>query len=130
MAIGSVNEIQIDNNYRASRIAILKPSLTHTPIDAYIAYIAKGDAVTKALLAARGREERYYRYPYLETRTTPADCQKFEVWLAEHGYKVAPVSMENNDWEFAEPHTVALGQNLGGRSAQITPIPIKAVSRL
>ncbi len=125
-AIGFVNEIQLENNYRDSRIAILKQwldagmdlgnhsyshlSLTHAPVDTYIADVAKGEAVTKGLLAARGRKERYYRYPYLETGTTLADRQKFEGWLATHGYAVAPVSMENSDWEFAEPYAEALGR--------------------
>jgi peptidoglycan/xylan/chitin deacetylase (PgdA/CDA1 family) len=125
-AIGFVNEIQLDNNYRESRIAILTQwldagmdlgnhsyshlSLTHTPVEAYIADVAKGETVTKALLAARGRKESWYRYPYLETGTTLADRQKFEGWLADHGYRVAPVSMENSDWEFAEPYADALAR--------------------
>jgi peptidoglycan/xylan/chitin deacetylase (PgdA/CDA1 family) len=125
-AIGFVNEIQLDNGYRDSRIAILRqwldagmdlgnhsyshPSLTHMPVQAYIADVAKGEAVTKSLLAARGRKERYYRYPYLETGATLADRRVFEGWLADHGYTVAPVSMENSDWEFAEPYADALAR--------------------
>jgi peptidoglycan-N-acetylglucosamine deacetylase len=134
-ATGFVNEIQLANNYRPSRIAILKawldagmdlgnhsyshPSLTHTPVDAYIADVAKGDAVTNTLLAARGRKERYYRYPYLETGTTLADRQKFEGWLTDHGYLVAPVSMENSDWEFAEPYADALAKGDAGQAQHI-----------
>jgi hypothetical protein len=34
----------------------------------------------------------------------------FEGWLADHGYKVAPVTMENSDWEFAEPYADALAR--------------------
>lgn len=123
-AIGFVNEIQLDNGYRDSRIALLQqwldagmdlgnhsyshPSLTRTPVQAYIADVAKGETVTKALLAAKGRQERYYRHPYLETGATRADRQAFETWLAGHGYTVAPVSMENSDWEFAGPYSDAL----------------------
>jgi peptidoglycan/xylan/chitin deacetylase (PgdA/CDA1 family) len=123
-AIGFVNEIQLDNGYRESRIALLKqwldagmdlgnhsyshPSLTRTPVDAYIADVAKGETVTKALLAAKGQRERYYRYPFLETGATLADRQTFEHWLADHGYMVAPASMENSDWEFAGPYSDAL----------------------
>lgn len=134
-AIGFVNEIQLDNNYRASRIAILQHwldagmdlgnhsyshlSLTHTPVQAYIADVAKGETVTKALLAARGRTERYYRYPYLETGTTLANRQAFEGWLADHGYTVAPVSMENSDWEFAEPYADALARGDTAQAQQI-----------
>ncbi len=89
------------------------------PGEAYIADVAKGETVTKALLAARGRTEHYYRYPYLETGTTSADRQKFEGWLADHGYAVAPVSMENSDWEFAEPYANALGRGDTAEAAHI-----------
>lgn len=125
-AIGFVNEIQLDNEYRDSRIALLKRwidagldlgnhsyshlSLTHTAVDTYIADVARGETVTKTLLVARGRKEVWFRYPYLETGTTHADRQKFEGWLADHGYRVAPVSMENSDWEFAEPYADALAR--------------------
>jgi len=123
-AIGFVNEIQLDNGYRESRIALLRqwldagmdlgnhsyshPSLTRTPVDAYIADVAKGETVTRALLAAKGRQEHYYRHPYLETGATQADRRTFEDWLAAHGYTVAPVSMENSDWAFAGPYSAAL----------------------
>jgi peptidoglycan/xylan/chitin deacetylase (PgdA/CDA1 family) len=145
-AIGFVNEIQLDNNYRDARIAILKQwvdagmelgnhsyshlSLTHTAVDAYIADVAKGETVTRTLLAARGRKEAWYRYPYLETGTTVADRQKFEGWLTSHGYRVAPVSMENSDWEFAEPYADALARGDGTKAAHIRTAYLDFTSRI
>jgi peptidoglycan/xylan/chitin deacetylase (PgdA/CDA1 family) len=121
---GFVNEIQLAEWDRPARIDLLKRwldagmdlgnhsyshlSLTNTPVDAYIADVARGETVTKALLAQRGRQERWYRHPYLETGATLAIRQQFEGWLAAHGYRVAPVSMENSDWKFAEPYDDAL----------------------
>jgi peptidoglycan/xylan/chitin deacetylase (PgdA/CDA1 family) len=134
-AIGFVNEVQLAAADRGARIALLRQwldagmdlgnhsyshmSLTSTPVEAYIADVAKGDAVTRALLAARGRTEGWYRYPYLETGKTLADRQRFEGWLAEHHYRVAPVTMENSDWEFAEPYGAALAR---GDTAQASHI--------
>jgi peptidoglycan/xylan/chitin deacetylase (PgdA/CDA1 family) len=121
---GFVNEIQLAEWDRPARIDLLKRwldagmdlgnhsyshlSLTNTPVAAYIADVARGETVTKQLLAARGRQERWYRHPYLETGPTLAIRQQFESWLAAHGYRVAPVSMENSDWQFAEPYDDAL----------------------
>jgi peptidoglycan/xylan/chitin deacetylase (PgdA/CDA1 family) len=121
---GFVNEIQLAEWDRPSRIDLLNRwldagmdlgnhsyshlSLTSTPVDAYIADVARGETVTKTLLAQRGRHERWYRHPYLETGPTLAIRQQFEGWLAAHGYQVAPVSMENSDWVFAEPYDEAL----------------------
>jgi peptidoglycan/xylan/chitin deacetylase (PgdA/CDA1 family) len=123
---GFVNEIQLEGPQRPERTALLSSwldagmdlgnhsyshlSLTKTPVDAYIADVARGERVTKVLLAARGRTERWYRHPYLETGATREAKQKFEQWLADHGYRVAPVSMENSDWMFAEVYDQALAR--------------------
>jgi peptidoglycan-N-acetylglucosamine deacetylase len=115
-ASGFVNEGKLDAPDRAERIAVLTSwldagadlgnhsyshiSLTRTPVDAYIADVSRGERVTQALLAARGRKLRWYRHPYLETGPTLKIRRTFESWLAAHGYRVAPVTMENSDWMF------------------------------
>ncbi len=132
---GFVNEIQLAEWDRPARIDLLTRwldagmdlgnhsyshlSLTNTPVEAYIADVARGETVTKGLLAARGRQERWYRHPYLETGPTLAIRQRFEGWLADHGYRVAPVSMENSDWEFAEPYDDALKHGNTAQAAHI-----------
>lgn len=132
---GFVNEIQLAEWDRPARIDLLKRwldagmdlgnhsyshlSLTNTPVDTYIADVAHGETVTKALLAERGRQERWYRHPYLETGPTLAIRQHFEGWLAAHGYRVAPVSMENSDWKFAEPYDDALKRGDAAAAAHI-----------
>lgn len=78
--------------------------------DAYIADVAKADAVIRPLLAERGKTPAWYRHPFLETGPTLAAREKFESWLAEHGYRVAPVTMENSDWMFALPYDDAVLQ--------------------
>lgn len=119
-ATGFVNEIRLEGSDKPDRVALLTrwldagidlgnhsyahKSLTVTPVDDYIADVARGETVTRALLAERGRSERWYRHPYLETGATIEDRQRFETWLADHGYRVAPVSMENSDWLFAGPY--------------------------
>lgn len=56
----------------------------------------------------RGRTLRWFRYPYLETGLTAQVRRTFESWLAVHGYRVAPVTLENSDWEFAIPYDDAV----------------------
>lgn len=126
-ATGFVNEIQLEGPERARRIALLSRwldagmelgnhsyshlSLTNTPVDAYIADVARGEQVTRPLMAAHGNTERFYRHPYLETGATPAARLRFEGWLAAHGYRVAPVTMENSDWQFAQAYDDALARH-------------------
>ena len=121
---GFVNEGQLDAPDRVARIALLDRwlqagmdlgnhtyshrSLNDTPVDAYIADTARNEAVTGALLAAQGRRERWFRYPFLETGLTRGVRNQFEQWLSGHGYRVAPVTIENSDWQFSMPYDDAL----------------------
>ncbi len=126
-ATGFVNEIQLEAADKPARIALLSMwldagmdlgnhsyshlSLTNTPVETYIADVARGETVTQSLLGARGRTEHWYRHPYLETGTTIEIRRKFEGWLSEHGYRVAPVTVENSDWAFAGPYDDALARD-------------------
>lgn len=116
-ATGFVNEDQLEGPDRAQRILLLKRwldagmdlgnhtyshlSLNKTPVDAYIANVARDETVTARLLAAHNRRERWFRYPYLETGETRDVRDRFESWLKKHGYRIAPVTMENSDWQFS-----------------------------
>lgn len=132
---GFVNEIQLANYDKPVRVGWLKQwldagmdlgnhsyshlSLDKTPVEAYIADVAKGQVETSKLLAERGRKERWYRYPYLETGLTTQTRHRFEGWLHDHGYRIAPVTMENSDWEFAEPYDDALAHGDTRQAAHI-----------
>ncbi|HZV08274.1 MAG TPA: polysaccharide deacetylase family protein, partial [Novosphingobium sp.] len=87
--------------------------------DAYTQDIARGEVVTRGLLAARGGQLRWYRHPYLETGATAATRDAIDGWLAAHGYGVAPVTMNANDWEFAEPYDDAVLHGNKARARQI-----------
>jgi peptidoglycan/xylan/chitin deacetylase (PgdA/CDA1 family) len=125
-ATGFVNESQLAGPDHAQRLRLLQQwldsgmdlgnhsyshlSLNAVPVETYIADVARGAHDTGKLLAARGRRERWYRYPYLETGKTPEVRHRFEGWLAKHGYRVAPVTMENADWRFAAPYDDAVAR--------------------
>lgn len=134
-ATGFVNEGRLAASDHAQRVHLLEKwldagmdlgnhsyshlSLNAVPVETYIADVARGETDTAALLKARGRRERWYRYPYLETGTTLATRQRFEGWLAAHGYRVAPVTMENADWQFAAPYDDAVAHGDPAAAARI-----------
>ena len=116
-ALGFVNEAQLcECAERPARIDILRmwtaaglelgnhtyshPSLQTTPLAEFEADVLRGEPVTRELLAARGRSLRYFRHPYLRTGPTAQTRAAFEAFLAEHGYVVAPVTLDNSDWLF------------------------------
>lgn len=134
-AIGFVNESKLDEAVRARQITNLKLWLdagmdlgNHTfshesPNDlgaaGYIADIAKGEPVTRELLAARGRKLDWFRHPYLETGAPEAVKHAINTWLAQHGYRIAPVTIDADDWMFAEPYEDALARHDEARRARV-----------
>jgi len=123
-ATGFVVGAKLDGPDREARVALLRAwlkagerlgnhtydheSLNHTPLDAYIASVEHDDEVIRPILAARHQRPVWFRHPYLETGPTMEIKQGFETWLTQHGYRVAPVTLENSDWMFALPYDEAV----------------------
>lgn len=60
----------------------------------------RGEVITRSLLKAAGKPERYFRYPYLFTGPTAELKEAFETFLKSRGYKNAPVTVDNADYMF------------------------------
>ena len=60
----------------------------------------RGEVITRTLMNAAGKSERYFRYPYLFTGPTAELKEAFEAFLKSRGYKIAPVTMDNADYMF------------------------------
>jgi len=134
-ATGFVNESKLDEMDRLRQTAILRAWLkagmdlgNHTfshesPNEvgaaAYTADIAQGEVVTKQLLAERGRRERWFRAPNLETGSPLAAKREIADWLDTHGYRMAPVSMNATDWQFAEPYDDAIAHHDTARAQRL-----------
>ena len=135
-AIGFVNEVKLEGADKAARTALLGQWLdagvelgnhsyghlhfSTTPLEAYLGDVARGDTVTRGLLAQRRKPApAWYRHPYLETGPSADARAVFEGWLAAHGYRVAPVSMENSDWQFAQIYDDAVIRGDAASAARI-----------
>jgi peptidoglycan/xylan/chitin deacetylase (PgdA/CDA1 family) len=77
------------------------PGLTRTPLQAMEDAVVRGETVTRWLLERRGRSIRWFRHPYTHTGPTKEVRDAFEAFLAGRGYRVAPFSVEHEDWVFA-----------------------------
>lgn len=126
-AIGFVNQGKIDELQRERQIANLARWLdagmtlgNHTfshesPNElgptSYIADIVRGEPVIRKLLATYGQPLKWFRHPYLETGYPASTKQTIDTWLDTHGYRIAPVTIDADDWEFAEPYDDAIARH-------------------
>jgi peptidoglycan-N-acetylglucosamine deacetylase len=83
-------------NHTYSHVAI-----DHVPFETYRADLIGGETVTRRLLATRGRALRYFRHTQLRTGPTAEYKAALDALLAERGYRVAPVTVDNNEFIFA-----------------------------
>ena len=83
------------------------PSLYDTPLDDYKRDVLRGEAVTKQLLARRSKQIRYFRHPYLSTGPDPATKTAFEGFLRDHGYSIAPVTIDSDEYIYALAYSKA-----------------------
>jgi len=139
-AVGFVNEGKIFLNSAAPgdvdrRVAMLRMWLdagvelgNHTyshrdlntvPLDEFQADVLRGEKFTRGLLAAQGRKLRYFRHPFLHVGGDLGKRRAFEAFLAGHGYTVAPVTMDNDDFVYAAVYANALRRGDAAAAARI-----------
>ncbi len=134
-AIGFVNESKLDEIDRPQQIANLEKWLdagmnlgnhtfSHESPDqlggqGYIQDIARGEPVTRGLLGRRGKPLLWFRHPYLETGFPEPVKREIDGWLAGHGYRIAPVTIDADDWEFAQPYDDAIARHDEARRLRI-----------
>lgn len=125
-AIGFVNENKLLTNGQRDerRVALLRrwldanlelgnhtfshPDLHRTSLDNFKEDVIRGEEVSSRLLTAKGWTLRYFRHPFLHAGSNIETKRKFEEFLAERGYRIAPVTIDNSEWIFASAYEKAL----------------------
>lgn len=118
-AVGFVNERKLERSGRseAALVGALElwlnaglelgnhtyshPDLHRVSRQAFLDDIARGERITRALSEDYGSPYRYFRHPFLHTGRDVATRDAIRASLAEHGYTVAPVTVDNSEWIFA-----------------------------
>jgi peptidoglycan/xylan/chitin deacetylase (PgdA/CDA1 family) len=83
-------------------------SLNTTPLAEFEDDVVRGEPVVRGLLAERGGKLRYFRHPFLQVGLDLEKRRAFESFLAERGYTVAPVTIDNDDYIYAAVYADAL----------------------
>lgn len=82
--------------------------LNRMPLDEFQADVLRGETVIRRLLKERGRTPRYFRHPFLHVGADLKVRRAFERFLSEHGYTVAPVTIDNDEYVYAAAYAKAL----------------------
>ncbi|HVQ31698.1 MAG TPA: polysaccharide deacetylase family protein [Vicinamibacteria bacterium] len=104
----SILKMWVDAGLELGNHTYSHQSLNGTPLDAFEADLLRGEPVTRRLLAENGRKLRYFRHPFLHVGLDLDKRHAFEAFLAERGYSVAPVTIDNDDYVYAAIYAAAL----------------------
>jgi peptidoglycan/xylan/chitin deacetylase (PgdA/CDA1 family) len=69
-----------------------------TPLPKYEEEVIRGEVITRRLMGRHRPYQLYFRHPYTSTGANKQVKEAFEKFLQEHGYKVAPFTIENSDY--------------------------------
>ncbi len=80
-------------------------NINRVPLAEFTADVVLGEPIVTAALAAHGRTLGYFRHPFLFTGPTPEIKAGLQSFLDERGYRVAPVTFDNADYQYAALYT-------------------------
>ncbi len=86
---------------------------------AYEDDVIRGETVTSMLLGEKGRRPMYFRHPFLHVGANLAVRRAFEGFLARRGYRVAPVTLNNEEYMFGVVYARALGRGDRGVAERV-----------
>lgn len=93
--------------------------LNTMPLEQFEADVLRGEVVTRGLMKAKGRTLRYFRHPFLHVGSELRTRRAFEAFLDRHGYTVAPVTVDNDDFVYAAAYAEALRRGDAASAARI-----------
>lgn len=82
-------------------------SIDQNSLEKYEEDLINGEPVLKALLEKKGMKLTYFRHPQLRTGPTDEYKRGLAEFLAGRGYTVAPVTIDNNAYLFAQVYGAA-----------------------
>jgi peptidoglycan/xylan/chitin deacetylase (PgdA/CDA1 family) len=100
-ARAAVLEEWLDAGFDLANHTYSHPSLNKVPLWQFGDDVVKGEVIMRPLVEARGRELAWFRYPFLHSGLTAEVHQEIVDFLAQRGYRVAPVTVDYADYTFA-----------------------------
>lgn len=92
------------------------PDLNRTAIPEYLANLDHGQ---RLIDEAVDTERRWFRPPYLHSGDEPRKKEALARHLAANGYRVAPVTIDNQEWVYAAVYTHAISHDDAALAEQV-----------
>ena len=73
--------------------------------------IVRGEATIVPLMKAAGKKPEFLRFPYNHTGDTKERHDAIAAFIAKRGYRLAPCTIDNTDWEFAWAYVKMLAKH-------------------
>ena len=100
----SILDLWLDAGHDLGNHTYSHRDLNAMPLEEYEADVVRGEPILRDTLVRHGRKLRYFRHPMLHTGASPAKRDALARFLARRGYTVAPVTLDNQDWIFANAY--------------------------
>src|SRR5215472_945562 len=78
------------------------PEFDKLSVAAYEANILRNEALLRKISA--DSDWHWFRFPYLEEGNTIEKREQLRAWLSQHGYRIAEVSMDFQDYNWNDPY--------------------------
>ena len=114
-----VLEAWLESGHSLGNHAFSHPDLHEVTLEQMKDEVLRGETVTRPLLESYGQVLEFFRHPYLHTGRDLDTKREFERFLADHGYRVAPVSIDNSEWIFARAYFLARQAGDGALASRI-----------
>jgi len=106
-----VLEMWLDYGFELGNHTFSHVSLNQAGLKAWEDDVIQGESVTRILLAQHKMKLRYFRHPYLDTGRDLETRRKADEFLAQRGYRIAPITLDGWDWMFAGVYEDAKKRN-------------------
>jgi len=94
-------QMWVDAGFELGNHTYSHASLNRAGLQQWEDDVVQGEPVLRLLLAQHNMKLRFFRHPYLDTGRDLETRRAAEAFLTGRGYRIAPVTLDAWDWEFA-----------------------------
>jgi peptidoglycan-N-acetylglucosamine deacetylase len=95
------------------------PDVNSLSIEQVEEEITQGETTIKLLLQSVSRRPEFLRFPYNHTGDTKEKHDAIAAFMSAHGYRLAPCTIDNTDYEFNQTYVLALARRDRQAAAKI-----------